>query len=119
MSKISPVCAANALMIQHFARSYLSAHQGVGVVSIEGACINTTRIANRSGVPDDAITLSHLVEHPELGFAFRFRAVWRGGHLFHPPATHVVIHQEWDEGDHGSPAAVSMAINQWLRAVTL
>ena len=118
MTVISIIDSANSLMVQRFARSYLVPGQGTEPLTIEGASIAAKRVANRTSVPADALTLSYLVEHPELGFAFRFRAVWREGQLFRPTATHVVIEREWDEGGHGSPAAVSAAINQWLQAVT-
>jgi len=116
MSAIYTIRNANALMVQHFALSYLS--PAAPASTIEGASISTRRIGNRTSVPSNAVTLSHLVEHPELGFSFRFRAVWQDGKLLRPTATHVVIEQEWNEGDHGSPAAVSAAINDWLQAVT-
>lgn len=118
MSNINTLSVANALMVQHLARSYLSTCQGTGAVSIEGASISIKRIANRTSVPADTITFSYLVENPELGFAFRFRAAWREGNLLCPAATHVVIEQEWDDADLGSPAAVSAVINEWLQAVT-
>lgn len=118
MTAINTIVTANALMVQRFARSYLVPGQSPEIVTIEGASIAAKRVANRTSLPADAITHSYLVEHPELGFAFRFRAVWREGQLFRPTATHVVIEREWDEGNHGSSAAVSAAINEWLQAVT-
>jgi hypothetical protein len=107
---------ANALMVQHLAHSYLSPAAPASV--LEGASISTQRVANRTNVPANAITLNHLVEHPELGFSFRLRAVWHDGKLHRPTAVHVVIDGEWDEAHLGSPAAVSAAINDWLQAVT-
>lgn len=118
MSNIITISEANSLMVQRLAQSYLSPKLLQSVRTIEGGSISTRHVSNRANVPDDAITLSHLVEHPEQGFSFRFRAVWREGQLLRPTATHVVIEQEWDDAEHGSPAAVSAAINDWLQAVT-
>ena len=118
MSKNNTIGEANSLMVQRLAQSYLSPKVSHSARTIEGGSISTKRISNRINVPADAITLSHLVEHPEQGFSFRFRAVWWEGQLLRPTATHVVIEQEWDDAGHGSPAAVSAAINDWLQAVT-
>lgn len=118
MSNANIICVANALMVQHLARLYLSPARTISVRIIEGGHVTTRQVANRTSVPASAITLSHLVEHPELGFTFRFRAVWNGQTLLSPTATHCVIEQEWDDADLGSPAAVSAAINEWLQAVT-
>lgn len=118
MSNTITISEANSLMVQRLAQSYLSPKPPKQVHTIEGGIISTKRVSNRTNVPADAITLSHLVEHPEQGFSFRFRAVWRDGQLLRPTATHVVIEQEWDEAEHGSSAAVSAAINEWLQAVT-
>jgi hypothetical protein len=117
MKNIEIIAAANSLMVQRLARSYLSLKDAAPYRALEGACITTRRAANRTNVPCDAVTLVHLVEHHELGFTFRFRTVWRSGQLLQPLATHVVIEQEWDDSDLGSPAAVSAAINEWLQAV--
>lgn len=108
---------ANLFMLQKLARTYLAPKRVKRFTTIEGACITTDSIRNRTSVPADAITLSHLVEHPELGFSFRFRVVWREETLFRP-AVHVAIDTEWDDAGLGSPAAVSVAINDWLQAVT-
>ena len=118
MSNNSVINEANSYMVQRLAQLYLSPKLPQSVRTIEGGSISTKHIPNRTNVPADAITLSHLVEHPEQGFSFRFRAVWREGQLLRPAATHVVIEQEWDEVGHGNPAAVSAAINDWLQAVT-
>jgi hypothetical protein len=118
MSNTNTISAANSLMVQRLAQSYLSPKLFRPVRTIEGGSISTRQISNRLNVPAAAITLSHLVEHPEQGFSFRFRAVWHEGQLLRPTATHVVMEQEWDDAQHGSPAAVSAAINDWLQAVT-
>lgn len=118
MNLNSIICAANALMVQRLAHLYLSPSRAQPAKIIEGGHITTRQVANRTNVPANAVTLSHLVEHPELGFSFRFRAVWNGQALLSPTATHCVIEQEWDDADLGSPAAVSAAINEWLQAVT-
>lgn len=118
MSNTTTINEANSLMVQRLAQSYLSPKLFQSVCTVEGGSISTRPVSSRTNVPADAITLSHLVEHPELGFSFRFRVVWREGRLFQPAATHVVIEQEWDDANLGSPAAVSAAINEWLRAVT-
>lgn len=118
MNNTNYVTLANAVMVQHVARAYLAPARAASGRTIEGARITTKKVANRASVPADAITLSHLVEHSELGFSFRFRAVWHEGRLLTPTATHVAIEREWDDANLGSPAAVSAAINEWLQAVT-
>lgn len=116
MSNYNPINTANTLMFQRFAKSYLAPKYLNKVTTVEGGCITHKRLSNRTNVPADAATFSYLVEHPELGFSFRVRVVWRDGKLYHP-AVHAVIEGEWDEGA-GSPAAVTAAINEWLQAVT-
>ena len=118
MLKTNTINEANFIMVQRLAQFYLSPKLFQSVRIIEGGSISTRRVSNRTNVPADAITFSHFVDHPELGFSFRFRAVWWEGQLLRPTATHVVIEQEWDDAEHGSPAAVSAAINEWLQAVT-
>lgn len=116
MSNYIAINQANVLMVHLFARFYLSPKYLNKPITVEGGSVTHNCVSNRTNVPADATTFAYLVEHPELGFSFRFRAVWREGKLYHP-AVHTVIEKEWDEGA-GSPAAVSAAINQWLQAVT-
>ncbi len=76
----------------------------------------TTAIANRFGVPRDAVTLRYEVWHPEQGFAFDVRAVWRCNDLMKPVATHTVIEDYTNKGDHEDDLAVRLAANEWLRS---
>lgn len=117
MTIYNAIDEANLFMLRDLSRLYLSPKRVKRLTTIQGACITTDSIRSRTSVPADAITLSHLVEHPELGFSFRFRVVWREEALFRP-AVHVAIEKEWDDAGLGSPAAVSAAINDWLQAAT-
>ena len=108
---------ANHLIVQHLIRRYLP--PGVSVATIEEACATAQRIGNRHGVPRDAVTYLYTIEHPEQGFAFDVRAVWRCGKLLPPTATHTVILDYEDQGVHGSDQAVRLAVNDWLQSVPL
>ncbi|WP_238193285.1 hypothetical protein [Methylobacterium frigidaeris] len=118
LSMTSPLNIANSMLLQSVARQYLAPNCVVSVISMQGACISTKRIANRTSVPADAVTLVHLVEHAELGFTFRFRAVWRNNKLLDPKATHVVLEQMWDDTDQDGIDAIAGTINEWLQSVT-
>lgn len=94
---------------------YLPELEGSNVWSRDGACI-TTRRATRTGVPLDAACWRVVIEHPEQGWSYAVRAVWRGGRLMSPVATHCVIEAYFadDEGLVVDPQAACMAVNEWL-----
>lgn len=118
MNNLADIISANSILIQHFARSYLSEIVEENPTILEGAYIQTRRIGNRSNVPTAAVTTSHLIQHPELGFSLKCRAVWFAGRLLPPTTTHVAIECISHTGSRGTDAEAIAAGNEWLRAVT-
>ena len=118
MSQLSPLDEACQLTFRILIPRYLSP-EGEPVRTFEGACVVIERIGNRYGVPRDAVSYLYEIEHPELGFAFTARAVWRCGDLMAPLAVHTTILDFEDRGGHGSEHAVKLAANEWLRSLPL
>ena len=87
--------------------------------TIEGACISRRKTGRRSGVAADAISYRYLVEHPEQGWSFAFRSVWRDGNLMSPTATHTVIESYYDDAETGDIVAVQEAVNDWLKSLPI
>ena len=112
----TPLDDANQVTVQRLIQKYLSPQSGV-VSTIWDACVTAQRIGNRHGVPADAATYRYEFTHPELGFAFSARAVWRLGRLMQPMAVHTVIEDYEDTGGHGSDAAVRFVANDWLQSL--
>lgn len=115
MNPSNPLDDANNLIVQRLIREYLDP-AGPEVRTVEGACVVTTKIGNRHGVPPDAVTVRYEFWHPEHGFAFDVRAVWRCGDLFKPVAVHTVIEDYTNRGDHKDDLAVRIVANDWLRS---
>lgn len=110
---------ANQIIIQRLVRHYLSGPDRA-FWSIEGACITPRQIGSRYGIPRDAVTRTYLFEHPDLAWSFRVRAVWRGGDLMQPWATHTVIEAYFDDEDrYGGPDGTRLAVHEWLMALDL
>ncbi|WP_455976686.1 hypothetical protein [Methylorubrum populi] len=118
MTTSNSINEANSLMLQQFALHYLLSAADEAPLLVEGASVEPRRVSNRTNVPAASVSMTYIIEHPELGFGFRFRAVWFDGALLPPSATHVVIEREWDNTDSRTPASTSEAINDWLQAVT-
>lgn len=114
----TPLENANQVTIQRLVQKYLSP-QDEDVSTIWDACVTQRRISNRYGVPPDAATYRYEFTHPELGFAFSARAVFRLGRLMQPIGVHTVIEEYEDRGDHGSDYAVQLAVNDWLQSLPL
>lgn len=104
---------ANQLTSQRLINQYLPSTDGANVWTHEGTCISAGRIPNRYGVPPDATSWRYLIEHPEQGWSYAVRAVWRGGFLMPPLAVHVVIESYFDEDED----AACLAVNEWLRSL--
>lgn len=115
MFKSTPLNDANQIMVQRLIQMYLSP-QADDVGTIWDACVTQRRIGNRYGVLPDASTYRYEFTHPELGFAFSARAVFRLGRLMQPIGVHTVIEDYEDRGDHGSDHAVQLAVNDWLQS---
>jgi hypothetical protein len=116
MNHFKTIEHANEIIVQRLILNYLSPG-GDCIRTIEGACIQMQRIGNRHGVPRDATSRLYEVEHPELGFAFTARAVWRDGALMEPWAVHCVVLDYEDRGSHGDDHTVKLAANDWLRSL--
>jgi hypothetical protein len=86
----------------------------------EDACVSARSVSNRYGVPPDAQTRRYVIEHPDQGWSFSARAVWRNGKLMEPVGTHVRIEGYYDDRDElGGSAAARSAANEWLRSLLL
>jgi hypothetical protein len=107
---------ANQLTSQRLISHYLPSPEGKNVWTHEEACISAHRVANRYGVPPDAMTWRYVVQHPEFGWSFTVRAVWRCGKLMPPLATHVVVESYYNDDEAQLPdeASAVAAINEWL-----
>ena len=107
---------ANDLGFQHLATRRLRLDDGETVWTVEGASIEAEDIKRRTGVPADAKPVRYKVQHPEDGWSFVGRAVWRGTKLLEPKAVHNVIETyNDDDGRYGNDDdAVAAAVNDWL-----
>jgi hypothetical protein len=112
---------ANQLTSQRLVSHYLPTSEGNNVWTHEDACLAARRIPNRYGVPPDATTWRYTVQHPEMGWTFAIRAVWRCGKLMAPFATHVVIecYNNDDEAQLPDEGSAALAVNDWLRSLCL
>lgn len=115
MNSSKPLDEANNLIVQRLIRLYLDP-DGAAVQTIYDACVTTIKISNRFGIPPDAVTVRYEFWHPDYGFAFDVRAVWRCGDLFKPVAVHTVIEDYTNKGNHEDDLAVRLAANDWLRS---
>jgi hypothetical protein len=115
----SAVAAANQLTVQRLLLTYLSA-QNQTMWSLGEVCVTARRICNRSGIPADASTICYTFQNYDAGWSFRIRAVWRCGGLLRPWATHTVIEEYHDDDGRflGEPE-VALAVNEWLRSLSL
>ena len=86
--------------------------------TIQGACVTARRIA-RFGIPSDAVCWRYLIESPEGGWSYSFRAVWRAGSYMQPTATYAVIENYYaDDTDLvADQEAAVLAVNDWLQGV--
>lgn len=111
---------ANQITAQRFVRHYLPSDERRNVWTVEGACVSARRTA-RYGLPADAECWRYLIEHPEAGWSFAMRVVWRDGGLMCPLATHVVIETYYidDESKLGGISAAHKGVQEWLRCVPL
>ena len=107
---------ANQLTSQRLLSHYLPSTDGDNVWTHERACISTRRVANRCGIPPDATTWRYRVEHPDFGWSYSIRAVWRCCELMPPLATHVVIEGYFNDDETQLPTEDSavLAVNDWL-----
>lgn len=107
---------ANQLTSQRLLSHYLPSLDSDNVWTHEGACISSRRVASRFGVPPDATTWRYHVQHPEFGWSYNIRAVWRSGKLMPPLATHVVVEGYFNDNEAQLPneASAVLAINEWL-----
>jgi hypothetical protein len=116
MKQNTPLDEANQITVQRLIRRYLSPDSDP-IVTIEGACVMMKRVGNRYGVPPDGVTCRYQFLHPELGFAFNARAVWRCGDLMSPIGVHTVIEDYDDQAGHGR--ALCAVVNDWLQSLPL
>ncbi|MBP1180911.1 hypothetical protein [Methylobacterium sp. PvR107] len=109
---------ANSAGFQHLVSQYLCLHNGETTWTVEGASITVQDARRRTGIPADARPVRYLVEHPEQGWSFAGRAVWRLGRLFEPKAVHNCIERYWDDREqYGDDNAIVAAVNEWLKAL--
>ncbi|MBM1169865.1 hypothetical protein [Microvirga arabica] len=113
--------SANQLIIQRVAARYLAPAQESYICVIEGACVTTRRSWNRYGVPTDATCWRHVFEHPQYGWSFAVRSVWRDERLHEPVAVHTVITDYYIDDTNliGDEAACIRSINEWMQTVPL
>lgn len=107
---------ANQLTSQRLISQYLPSPDSDNIWPHDGACLSARRVPNRYGVPPDATTWRYLVEHPQFGWSYAIRAVWRCGKLMSPLATHVAVESYFNDDDAQLPteASVVIAVNEWL-----
>ncbi|KOX59196.1 hypothetical protein ADL19_05675 [Streptomyces purpurogeneiscleroticus] len=100
---------------QHLVKGYCRLDDEQDTWSIEGACIKVEQARHRTGVPRDAQCVRYEVEHPEAGWSFTGRAVWRANKLFEPKATHTIVESVRGDARYGhDDDAVAVAVNDWL-----
>jgi hypothetical protein len=112
---------ANELTSQRLISHYLPSPEGHNAWTHEGACLSARRVANRSGVPPDATSWRYLVQHPDQGWSYAARTVWREGSLMRPLAVHTVIecYTADDETIVPTEEAAVLAVNDWLCSLPL
>lgn len=108
---------ANDAGFQHLVKGYCRLDDEQDVWTIEGACITVEQARHRTGVPRDAKCVRYEVEHPEAGWSFRGRAVWRSNKLFQPLATHTCIENFDGDARYGNDDMVASAINDWMQCL--
>ena len=113
--------AANALIVQRLIQTYLPPEQENPVCTVEGACITRDRNWKRYGVPADASSWRHTIEHPEQGWSVTVRSVWRDGQLMEPAATHCVVETYWADDINlvADVDAARIAFNEWGQSIPL
>lgn len=113
--------AANQLCIQRIVRRYLAPEQENHVCTIEGACVTTRRSWNRYGVPADATCWRHVFEHPQYGWSFAVRSVWRDGRMYEPLPVHTLITNYYADDTNliADENAACIAVNEWIQTVPL
>lgn len=91
------------------------------VWSVADACITVRRSGRRFGVPADATSWRYLIKHPELGWSYAVRAVWRNQKLFEPVAVHTVIEEYFADEEELVPDenVAALCINDWLCSLPL
>jgi hypothetical protein len=110
----------NHLITSRLLAHYLAAPDETVWTVEEDACVQGRTVANRYGVPADAITRRYIIEHVTQGWTFTARAVWRNGRLMEPLAVHVAVEGYYDDNDAlGGPAGARSAANAWLRSLPL
>lgn len=110
---------ANDAGFHHLVSRYLRLDDGETVWSVEGASVEVEDAKRRTGVPADAKSVRYKVQHPDGGWSFVGRAVWRGNKLFEPKAVHNVIESYNDDDGRydGNDDAVAAAVNEWLMSL--
>lgn len=96
--------ANDAAFQRMLVREQLRSERGRSTWRVGEASVVAEPTRHRTGIPADAVCLRYLVEHPEEGWTFSARAVWRMGQLFKPWGTHVRIERYWDEMPSGTAA---------------
>lgn len=121
METNSIIIEANQLTSQRLIQQYLPTVDGNNVWTDGDACISARPIPNRYGVPPDARSWRYLIQHPEQGWSYAVRAVWRNDSLMRPLAVHVVIENYFvdDETVLADEDAASLAANEWLCSLCL
>jgi hypothetical protein len=110
--------AANDVGFQHLVSRYLRLEDGETIWSIADAGIGVEDARHRTGVPPDARCVRYEVMHPDQEWSFKGRAVWRGGKLLEPTATHTCIETiSATKGRYASDDAVAEVINDWLKSL--
>lgn len=110
----------NNLITSRLIAHYLSCPSTSVWTVEEDACVVGRTIANRYGVPADAVTRRYVIEHVSEGWTYTARAVWRNGRLMEPLAVHVAIEGYFDTDDSlGGAAGARSAANTWLRSLPL
>ena len=91
------------------------------VWTVEQACFTAAKIANRYGVPADATTWIYDIHYPYApAWTASVRAVWRGGELHRPFATHVEVVDLDDLDDKlGGQNGVISLFADWLLSLPL
>ncbi|TXN17216.1 hypothetical protein FV219_00890 [Methylobacterium sp. WL122] len=109
---------ANDVAFQHLVKGYCRLDDEQDVWTIEGACVTIEPTRHRTGVPRDARCVRYKVEHPEEGWTFTGRAVWRANKLYEPKATHTCIEIVSGDARYGEDEdMVATAINDWMKAL--
>ena len=83
-------------------------------LQIEDVHIIARKIWNRTGVPDDAVTVDYHLSHDE--WQLYARAVWRHGKLYQPVAVHspIVGYAPPDMDGALTTDEVAALVNEWF-----